>query len=100
VAVEALLAQPDNREGAAALADGLRWLVDAVLSERYHTVSPIGLYFAKLWYHERLYPIIFVVSALGHACRRLPAPLDPRATYSRLSAKSDGSQPNQPIVQA
>jgi squalene-hopene/tetraprenyl-beta-curcumene cyclase len=100
VAVEALMAQPENLEASSALAGGLQWLVDAVLSDRYQTVSPIGLYFAKLWYHERLYPIIFVVSALGHARRRLPASLDPRATYSRLSAKSDGAQPEQPIVQA
>ena len=26
--------------------------------------SPIGLYFAKLWYHERLYPLIFATAAL------------------------------------
>lgn len=28
------------------------------------TASPIGLYFAKLWYFEELYPLIFAVSAL------------------------------------
>lgn len=27
--------------------------------------APIGLYFARLWYYERLYPIIFATSALG-----------------------------------
>ncbi len=26
--------------------------------------SPIGLYFARLWYHEKLYPLIFSLSAL------------------------------------
>jgi squalene-hopene/tetraprenyl-beta-curcumene cyclase len=26
--------------------------------------SPIGFYFAKLWYYERLYPRIFTVAAL------------------------------------
>ncbi|MFH1614200.1 MAG: prenyltransferase/squalene oxidase repeat-containing protein [Planctomycetota bacterium] len=26
--------------------------------------SPIGLYFAKLWYHEKLYPIIFTTQAM------------------------------------
>jgi hypothetical protein len=35
--------------------------------------SPIGFYFAKLWYYEKLYPLIFTVSALGHACRALPS---------------------------
>jgi squalene-hopene/tetraprenyl-beta-curcumene cyclase len=33
--------------------------------------SPIGFYFAKLWYFEKLYPIIFTVAALGRAVRRL-----------------------------
>lgn len=28
---------------------------------------PIGLYFAKLWYHEELYPVIFALSALEMA---------------------------------
>jgi len=27
--------------------------------------APIGLYFARLWYFERLYPVIFTVGALG-----------------------------------
>jgi squalene-hopene/tetraprenyl-beta-curcumene cyclase len=27
--------------------------------------APIGFYFAKLWYFERLYPLIFTVGALG-----------------------------------
>jgi squalene-hopene/tetraprenyl-beta-curcumene cyclase len=31
--------------------------------------SPIGFYFAKLWYYEKLYPLIFTVSALGQALR-------------------------------
>ena len=26
--------------------------------------SPIGLYFAQLWYAEKLYPLIFTVGAL------------------------------------
>jgi squalene-hopene/tetraprenyl-beta-curcumene cyclase len=36
--------------------------------------TPIGFYFAKLWYFEKLYPIIFTVSALGRFRQRsLPA---------------------------
>jgi squalene-hopene/tetraprenyl-beta-curcumene cyclase len=31
--------------------------------------SPIGLYFSMLWYSEKLYPLIFTVSAL-RACRK------------------------------
>ncbi len=29
--------------------------------------SPIGLYFAKLWYHEKLYPLSFLLAALEKA---------------------------------
>ena len=32
--------------------------------------SPIGFYFAKLWYFERLYPLVFTVAALGRARSR------------------------------
>jgi len=27
--------------------------------------SPIGLYFSRLWYHERLYPLIWALEALA-----------------------------------
>ena len=46
---------------------GLDWLIDKVQSENFRNPVPIGLYFAKLWYFERLYPIIFTVSALARA---------------------------------
>ena len=38
---------------------------------RFREPSPIGFYFAKLWYFEKLYPIIFTVAALGRARRAL-----------------------------
>ena len=41
------------------------WLVEAVESGRFREPSPIGFYFAKLWYYEKLYPLIFTVAALG-----------------------------------
>ena len=51
---------------------GLAWLVSAVENGRHGESSPIGFYFAKLWYYETLYPLIFTVAALGQAiaCRR------------------------------
>ncbi len=49
---------------------GLRWLCRAILEGRHRVASPIGFYFARLWYFERLYPIIFSVSALGRALRQ------------------------------
>jgi squalene-hopene/tetraprenyl-beta-curcumene cyclase len=39
--------------------------------------SPIGFYFAKLWYYERLYPLIFTVAALGQALGCLPVESSP-----------------------
>jgi squalene-hopene/tetraprenyl-beta-curcumene cyclase len=46
---------------------GLDWLLSAVESDRFLEASPIGLYFAKLWYYEELYPIIFTAAALRRA---------------------------------
>jgi squalene-hopene/tetraprenyl-beta-curcumene cyclase len=53
---------------------GVLWLVEAVESGRFREPSPIGFYFAKLWYFERLYPIIFTVAALGRALRLTSSP--------------------------
>jgi squalene-hopene/tetraprenyl-beta-curcumene cyclase len=49
---------------------GLAWLVQHVNADRLQEPTPIGFYFAKLWYFEKLYPIIFTVAALGRARRR------------------------------
>ncbi|NNJ25312.1 prenyltransferase/squalene oxidase repeat-containing protein [Alienimonas chondri] len=46
---------------------GVRWLLEKVESGEWTSPSPIGFYFAKLWYHERLYPVIFTVQALRTA---------------------------------
>ncbi|HPD14674.1 MAG TPA: prenyltransferase/squalene oxidase repeat-containing protein [Planctomycetota bacterium] len=48
-----------------AIASGARWLLERTDGGRSFAPSPIGLYFAKLWYYERLYPLIFAVGALG-----------------------------------
>lgn len=56
-----------------AVQKGVAWLVDAVESGRFREPSPIGFYFAKLWYFEKLYPLIFTVAALGRATRTTPA---------------------------
>ena len=54
---------------------------EAVEQGRHRETAPIGLYFAKLWYYERLYPLTFAVSALGQAVRRL-AGSEPKDTPS------------------
>jgi squalene-hopene/tetraprenyl-beta-curcumene cyclase len=46
---------------------GLTWLIERVESGGWREPSPIGFYFARLWYFEKLYPMIFTASALHHA---------------------------------
>jgi squalene-hopene/tetraprenyl-beta-curcumene cyclase len=60
---------------------GLDNLVQQVESGGLDNPTPIGFYFAKLWYFEKLYPIIFTVAALGRALRRL----SPRQDTGRLT---------------
>jgi squalene-hopene/tetraprenyl-beta-curcumene cyclase len=72
LAVEALLAAGPDPATEPATTKGLTWLVQAVESGRHREAAPIGLYFARLWYYERLYPLCFTLSALGQAVRRLP----------------------------
>jgi squalene-hopene/tetraprenyl-beta-curcumene cyclase len=44
---------------------GAAWLCARVEAGTWREPSPIGFYFAKLWYYERLYPLIWTVGALG-----------------------------------
>jgi len=72
LAVSALLVNaPCDQIEQDAIEQGLDWLVEAVETGRYRESAPIGLYFAKLWYYEKLYPLIFTVAALGRAVARL-----------------------------
>ena len=43
---------------------GTDWLLGATQDGTHFPASPIGLYFARLWYHEQLYPIIWTAQAL------------------------------------
>jgi squalene-hopene/tetraprenyl-beta-curcumene cyclase len=47
--------------------DGLKWLVGATDSGREFPCSPIGFYFAKLWYYEKCYPVVYTLAAVGRA---------------------------------
>jgi squalene-hopene/tetraprenyl-beta-curcumene cyclase len=77
LAVEALLSclteprlLPRAAACQAAAQRGITWLVGAVEDKRHQTVSPIGFYFAKLWYYEKLYPLMMTTAALGRAARQ------------------------------
>ena len=58
LAVEALA---DDGE---AVERGCSWLAEKTADGTRFDPAPIGLYFARLWYSEKLYPLIFTVSAL------------------------------------
>ncbi len=76
LAVEVLLDAPGSPTEQA-VNKGLAWLVQQVEAGGLENPTPIGFYFAKLWYYEKLYPIIFTVAALGRARRKLSRPPDP-----------------------
>jgi squalene-hopene/tetraprenyl-beta-curcumene cyclase len=48
-----------------AIESGANWLIGKLESGEWKQPAPIGFYFAKLWYYEQLYPMIFTVGALG-----------------------------------
>jgi len=56
-----------------AISRGASWLVAHTDQGRSVAPTPIGLYFAQLWYHEELYPIVFALSALAKAQRLFPS---------------------------
>ncbi len=49
-----------------AIGQGLQWLIHATDQGNHFSPAPLGLYFAKLWYSERLYPLIAMAGALGN----------------------------------
>lgn len=57
---------------------GWVWLVEQVENDGLLKSAPIGFYFAKLWYFEKLYPIIFTVAALGRFRTQSRMPRDDR----------------------
>jgi len=52
-----------------AVESGAAWLVDRTAGGTAFDAAPIGLYFARLWYAEDLYPLVFTVAALERAAR-------------------------------
>ena len=85
LAVEAIsvcLSDPDSFFGKPpqalhAAARGAQWLANQVASGAFRQPAPIGFYFSKLWYYEKLYPLIFTVGALGayQSCSSQPGGL-------------------------
>jgi squalene-hopene/tetraprenyl-beta-curcumene cyclase len=48
---------------------GVRWLHQRTENGTHFPPAPVGFYFAKLWYFERLYPQVWCVEALGRAAQ-------------------------------
>lgn len=78
LATEALLA---DSTAIHEIGRGLEWIMEQVENGRYVEPSPIGFYFAKLWYFESLYPTVFTVSVLRKAARVIEG-LAPEASSS------------------
>lgn len=77
LAVEGLMSCPDLQTYRRSIDRGLEWLVERVEKNEHRNSSPIGFYFAKLWYYEELYPLIFTTSTLRQALAAHPSPAAP-----------------------
>jgi squalene-hopene/tetraprenyl-beta-curcumene cyclase len=61
------VADEDESRNAAAIARGRQWLIDATAEGKDMAAAPVGLYFARLWYYEELYPLVFALQGLAGA---------------------------------
>lgn len=61
------LSDSDHATTLTAIRSGLHWLGTATRTGTDFPASPIGFYFAKLWYYEKLYPLVYTVAALNRA---------------------------------
>lgn len=68
MAMEALA----GTEKTSAVDRGTRWLVERVENGTWTQAAPVGFYFARLWYFEKLYPQLATVAGLGAAVKHLP----------------------------
>lgn len=66
VALHALSVSSSSQD----LGSSIQWLLTATDHGTRFPSAPIGLYFARLWYHEQLYPVIWTLGAL-HAARKV-----------------------------
>ena len=70
LAVDALASSPDPDQAiVSAVRRGAGWLITHTQQGGSTPASPIGLYFAQLWYFEQLYPLVFSLAGLGNARR-------------------------------
>jgi squalene-hopene/tetraprenyl-beta-curcumene cyclase len=71
LAVQALLPFAQSSPASArAVGNGVEWLARAVEQDAHRHGAVVGFYFTRLWYHERLYPLVFADGALARALRQ------------------------------
>jgi squalene-hopene/tetraprenyl-beta-curcumene cyclase len=70
VVLEGLIACSGQMDQDSTIMCGLEWIAKKVNQGGLENAQPIGFYFAKLWYYEKLYPALFGLSALGAALRQ------------------------------
>lgn len=72
LAISALLPMATTHHAAGrAVPSGLAWLEAAVEQDAHRQGAVLGFYPGRLWYHERLYPLVFAAGALSQAVRQL-----------------------------
>jgi squalene-hopene/tetraprenyl-beta-curcumene cyclase len=72
IATSALLPLAATNQAAnRAVSAGLMWLAGAVENDAHRQGAVVGVYPGKLWYHERLYPLVFATGALTAAVHQL-----------------------------
>ena len=64
VALEGILAGDGTKDCVDSIMRGVNWLCEAIEHDHHHVSQPIGFYFARLWYHEKMYPLVFSLGAL------------------------------------
>jgi len=60
LALQALITEESNDS----IISGSNWLIENISDKSELTASPIGLYFASLWYSEKMYPMVYSLAAL------------------------------------
>jgi squalene-hopene/tetraprenyl-beta-curcumene cyclase len=63
-ALHALAGVPRS-DASDAVVRGSHWLISATAEGKSTPATPIGLYFARLWYYEELYPLVFALRGLS-----------------------------------
>ena len=65
VALEGILSRGSTNGCTDSIMRSVNWLCDGIQQEHHHVSQPIGFYFARLWYYEKMYPLVFSLGALN-----------------------------------